>query len=137
MILKWFRMIFLRLYNVEIINLFHATIFSLYPLKTSENQRFSDVFRRYRKRPVAWNRLIEIHTVWFQTINTTSIFSCYFNNLDFLPSLVSNDANCTLPNPYPENYNNQTEEFKKEFESNRRWRCMIKQSTIGQMALGK
>ena len=137
MILKWFRMIFLRLYNVEIINLFHATIFSLYPLKTSENQRFSDVFRRYRKRPVAWNRLIEIHTVWFQTINPTSIFSCYFNNLDFLPSLVSSDANCTLPNPYPENYNNQTEEFKKEFESNRRWRCMIKRSTIGQMALGK
>ena len=89
------------------------------------------------ERPVARNRLIEIETVWFQTINTTSIFSCYFNNLDFLPSLVSNDANCTLPNPYPENYNNQTEEFKKEFESSRRWRCMIKQSTIGQMALGK
>ena len=25
----------------------------LYPLKTPENQRFSDVFRGYRKRPVA------------------------------------------------------------------------------------
>ena len=27
------------------VNLFHATGFFLYPLKTSENQRFSDVFR--------------------------------------------------------------------------------------------
>ena len=26
-------------------------------MKTSENQRFSDVFRGYRKRPVAWNGL--------------------------------------------------------------------------------
>ena len=26
-------------------------------LKTSENQRFSDVFRGYRRRPVTWNRL--------------------------------------------------------------------------------
>ena len=31
--------------------------FHLYPLKTSENQRFSDVFRGYRKKPVAWNGL--------------------------------------------------------------------------------
>ena len=31
--------------------------FILYPLKTSENQRFSVVFRGYRKRPVAWNGL--------------------------------------------------------------------------------
>ena len=30
----------------------------LYPLKTLENQRFSDVFRGCRKRPVAWNELI-------------------------------------------------------------------------------
>ena len=33
---------------------FHTTGLFLYPLKTSENQRFS-VFRGYRKRPVAWN----------------------------------------------------------------------------------
>ena len=24
---------------------------------------FSDVFRKYRKRPVAWNRLIETHSI--------------------------------------------------------------------------
>ena len=37
----------------------HATGLFLYPLKASENQRFSDVFKGYRKRPVAWNGLIK------------------------------------------------------------------------------
>ena len=32
---------------------FHATGLFWYPMKTSENQRFSDVFMGYRKRPVA------------------------------------------------------------------------------------
>ena len=41
----------------------HATGLFLYPLKTSENQRFSDVFRGYRKRPVAWNWLKRIMIV--------------------------------------------------------------------------
>ena len=40
-------------------NSFHATGLFLYPLKTSENQRFSDVFRGYRKRPMALNELKE------------------------------------------------------------------------------
>ena len=40
------------------LNPFHATGFFWYPLKTSENLWFSDVFRGYRKRPVAWNGLI-------------------------------------------------------------------------------
>ena len=39
-------------------NLFHATSLFLKPLKTSENLWFSDVFRVYGKRPVAWNMLI-------------------------------------------------------------------------------
>ena len=30
-------------------NPFHTTDFFLYPLKTSENHQFSDVFREYRK----------------------------------------------------------------------------------------
>ena len=34
-----------------------ATGLFRYPLKKSENQRFSDVFRGYRKRPVSWNGL--------------------------------------------------------------------------------
>ena len=38
-------------------NPFHVTGLLRYPLKTSENQRFSDVFMGYWKRPVAWNGL--------------------------------------------------------------------------------
>ena len=40
-----------------LLNPFHATSLFRCPLKTSENQRFSDVFRRYRKRLVALNGL--------------------------------------------------------------------------------
>ena len=41
----------------HIINPFMLLGFFLYPLKTSENQRFSYVFRGYRKRQVVWNEL--------------------------------------------------------------------------------
>ena len=41
----------------EIDQQLHATVLFRYALKTSENQRISDVFRGYRKRPVVWNRL--------------------------------------------------------------------------------
>ena len=44
--------------NLFIFNPFHTTGLFRYPLKTSENQSFSDVFRDYPKRPVAWNKLI-------------------------------------------------------------------------------
>ena len=37
----------------ERVNPFHATGLFLYPLKISENQRFSDAFRGYRKSPMA------------------------------------------------------------------------------------
>ena len=42
----------------EDINPFHAAGLFLHPSKTSESQRFSDVFRGYRNRPLAWNELI-------------------------------------------------------------------------------
>ena len=38
---------------------FHATFLFLYPLKTSENQRFSGIFREYSNGPVAWNGLLQ------------------------------------------------------------------------------
>ena len=38
-------------------NPFYAIGLFLYPLKTSENLWFSDVFRGYRMRPVSWNAL--------------------------------------------------------------------------------
>ena len=41
-----------------LINPFHVSGLFLYPLKTSENLWFSDVFKDYRKRPDAWNGLI-------------------------------------------------------------------------------
>ena len=37
----------------EDLNPFHSTCLFLYPLKTSENLWFSDVFRGYRKRSVS------------------------------------------------------------------------------------
>ena len=42
-------------------NSFHATGIFQCPLKTSENQMFSDIFRGYRKRSVAWNGLMAIN----------------------------------------------------------------------------
>ena len=49
-------------------NPFHATGLFRCSRKTLENLRFSDVFRRYRKRPVAWNGLRRIPKVieWFR-----------------------------------------------------------------------
>ena len=38
-------------------NLCHATGLFLYSLKTSQKQRFSVVFRGYRKKQMTWNRL--------------------------------------------------------------------------------
>ena len=38
---------------------YHYHLF-LYPLKSSENQKFSNVFRGCRKRPVPWNELRSI-----------------------------------------------------------------------------
>ena len=45
-------------------NPFHATGLFLYPLKT-ENQKFSDVFRGYRKRSVTWNAFIRLQIYVF------------------------------------------------------------------------
>ena len=36
---------------------FYVSGLFLYPLRTSENQRFSHIFRGYRKKLVEWNRL--------------------------------------------------------------------------------
>ena len=41
------------------VNPFHTIDIFLYPLKQSKKFWFSDVFRRYRKRSVAWNSLMQ------------------------------------------------------------------------------
>ena len=52
-------------------NPFHDTDLFRYPLKTSENLWFSDVFRGYQKRSVAWNGLIMVLTLQkLQTLYT-------------------------------------------------------------------
>ena len=45
--------------NASSINPFYATDLFWYPLKTLENQRFSDVFWGYQKISEAWNELTE------------------------------------------------------------------------------
>ena len=52
-----------------LINPFHATGLFLFPLKTSENQRFSNILRGYRKRPVSWNGL----RTWY--LNTSTLLN--------------------------------------------------------------
>ena len=57
-LIRLFNLIFQHQYFCycwRFINPFLPTCLFLYPLKTSENLWFSDVFRGYRKRPVTWN----------------------------------------------------------------------------------
>ena len=50
--------LFHQIFEYLYINPFHTTGLFLCPLKITKNYKFSDVFRRYRNRPVAWNGLI-------------------------------------------------------------------------------
>ena len=52
-----------------LLNSFHAT--DRYPLNTSENQRFSDVFRGYQS--VAWNGLITNQLHAFRSLGSSSL----------------------------------------------------------------
>ena len=68
---KWMILNRIKLFDISIllcpwnnelgwtINPYNVTCLILYLLKVSENLRFSDVFRGYKKRPVAWNELIK------------------------------------------------------------------------------
>ena len=44
------------------LNTFHASGLFLYSMKTSENQRFSNIFRGHRNRRVRWNELKVLET---------------------------------------------------------------------------
>ena len=46
------------LLEVNFLRPYEANISFLYPLKTSENQRFSDAFREYKNETLASNRLM-------------------------------------------------------------------------------
>ena len=53
-------------------NLFHTSGLILYLQKASENQRFSDVLRGYRKRTVPWNGLKRSHITLSKILMTKS-----------------------------------------------------------------
>ena len=76
--------------NLFLINPFHTIGPFLYPLKTSEIQRFSAVFRRYRKKSMAWNGLTrhKNHVNWrwrcsgvVSLLLTSTIFNTAFSTL--------------------------------------------------------
>ena len=46
-------------------SVFHITGFFLYPLETSEDQKISNVFRRYIKTAAGWNRLKSLNGIIF------------------------------------------------------------------------
>ena len=65
--LSYFSRLFsdILLWFILFVNPFHATGVILYPLKTSENLWFSDIFRGYRERPVTWNGLTQTRLLPF------------------------------------------------------------------------
>ena len=78
----------------DLINPFHATDLFWYPLKTSENLWFSDVFRGYQKRSVAWNGLIAMH--YFQkTFHFLSVSNCLMSILSNI-SITSRKSHKTI-----------------------------------------
>ena len=56
---KLFNRLTLGFGHIRELNLFQANAPFLYPLKTSENLWFSDVFRRYRKETLTWNLIAD------------------------------------------------------------------------------
>ena len=66
-------MILADLLLVPQINLFHVIGLFLYPLKKSESQRFSDVFRGYKIWPVAWNDLMVTSELLYTAHNYTTL----------------------------------------------------------------
>ena len=74
------------------INPFHATGPFQHPLKTTENRRFTDVFRGYWKRPVAWKGLTVLH-VSYCFIHTSFVaFSIKHWSVAIIASFKASDA---------------------------------------------
>ena len=56
-VISFCKKIFNCIKYLQLLNPFQANVPFLYPLKTLENLRLSDVFRGYRKGALAWNGL--------------------------------------------------------------------------------
>ena len=65
--------------------------FFLYPLKTSENPWFSDIFRGYRKKPVVWNGVIYLFSV---------LVKCLLISSSYLYGFPTSTT-CSMPNINP------------------------------------
>ena len=74
--------------RVNTINPYHVSGLFLYSLKTSENYRFSEVFREYRKRPVICNELSllsfktylrSLKSVWKAVLDFFEVKILFFN----------------------------------------------------------
>ena len=78
------QLLYIIWFSKNIFNPFRATDLVLYPLKTSENQRLSNVFRWYRKRPLTWHglRLYGYFTMWIEKYSCYKIISefCFRKN---------------------------------------------------------
>ena len=76
---------------------FHTTSLFLYSLETWENQRFSNTFREYRKRSVAWNGLTVKQLRFVNSnlyeIHTLSSSVCVFIIANVIPSLLYKSLN--------------------------------------------
>ena len=68
---KLFNRLTLGFGHIRELNLFQANAPFLYPLKTSENLWFSDVFRRYRKETLTWNLIADIilQILWIRYVH--------------------------------------------------------------------
>ena len=91
---------------------FHVTGLFLYPLKTPENQRFSNISRRYRKRTVARNELttnndqnsnqfitffhlIQIQSIRKEKTNLSKLTQCHQNNF-LMPCFARGSSKSTF-----------------------------------------
>ena len=77
---------------MQMLDLFYATGLFLYHQKSSENQKFSNIFRGYKKKPVAWNRLI----VWKLTLGGSLPLSLGFVSLIIYQSYRSPIKNSSV-----------------------------------------
>ena len=82
-------------------NPYHATGLLLYLLKTSGNQRFFDVFRLYKKRPVAWNGLMITRRSCITSNNASILWIFMVDIWHAQVHLYKWSESLSLEGPYP------------------------------------
>ncbi|XP_065658340.1 uncharacterized protein LOC100206152 isoform X5 [Hydra vulgaris] len=67
--------------------------------------------------------------------NFTGFFFTFMNKGRF-PSLSDNQQNCTLPNPYPEDWYSLSKEKQNYWESQKKWTCYFSEKDLNKTAVG-